>query len=403
MTKKTINLISVIAIVIFVICILHFTISIAFSIKSGKNNARFIFDDIKNYISSVQETDLNNSSFDLNLDSVVRQHEELQGLIVENTNQRIYEYSKSINSNSTVSVMSSSVPFINETALVTANIIILSSNKIFKIALRTFIIILICTIAIFLVILFIHQKEKNNHFDFSEQDDEIKEDYNEVELFDDNVEKPFVEKNDSVFSNSLNNEDFSFEITNDNNYEEDSDNSLENSNNDENIKDRDDIHKSLFTGFIKDEYITEILNAELKNASKAEQDLSIIILRIKKLIHSDPLTKEILPTLNKIFKDAYKTFEFGEDGYLIILNNDILFSIKFAEKMFNDFYPEYKKLNIENEIGIGVSSKSQRLVSAERIMNEASHATEKAFDETDLPIIAFKVNPDKYNQLIMEK
>lgn len=403
MTKKTINLISVIAIVIFVICILHFTISIAFSIKSGKNNARFIFDDVKNYISSVQETDLNNSSFALNLDSVVRQHEELQGLIVENTNQRIYEYSKSINSNSTVSVMSSSVPFINETALVTANIIILSSNKIFKIALRTFIIILICTIAIFLVILFIHQKEKNNHFDFSEQDDDIKEDYNEVELFDDNVEKPFVEKNDSDFSNSLNNEDFSFEITNDNNYEEDSDNSLKNSNNVENIKDSDDIHKSLFTGFIKDEYITEILNAELKNASKAEQDLSIIILRIKKLFHSDPLTKEILPTLNKIFKDAYKTFEFGEDGYLIILNNDILFSIKFAEKMFNDFYPEYKKLNIENEIGIGVSSKSQRLVSAERIMNEASHATEKAFDETDLPIIAFKVNPDKYNQLIMEK
>lgn len=405
MTKKTINLISVIAIIIFVICILHFTISIAFSIKAGKNNAKFIFDEIKNYVSNLQETDFSNSYFDVNLDSVIRDFDELQGLIIESPEQRLYEYSKNLNNNSTVSVMSSSVPFLNGTALVTANIIILSSNNIFNIALRTFIIILICTIAVFLVLLFIHQKEKKGIFYFSDDIEEDDEEEAKEDSFNDELNTNNSEENISF---KIENESNPFSSTNEEEYlkEEIFEEISETNQEDNNIetKNQDDIQKSLFTGFIKDEYITDILNSDLKNASKSEQDLSIIILRLKKLQHSDSLTKKILPSLKNIFKDAKDIFEFGEDGYLIILNNhDIMASISFAEKMFDDFYPDYKKLNIENEIGIGVSSKCQRLVSAERIMNEASHAAERAFEEPDLPIIAFKVNPDKYNQFIMEK
>jgi hypothetical protein len=49
-----------------------------------------------------------------------------------------------------------------------------------------------------------------------------------------------------------------------------------------------------------------------------------------------------------------------------------------------------------NSLRIGISSRNKRLVRAARLLLEASRALDKAGQEPDSPIVAFKSDPEKY-------
>ena len=51
---------------------------------------------------------------------------------------------------------------------------------------------------------------------------------------------------------------------------------------------------------------------------------------------------------------------------------------------------------------IGISTKSLRLLPGSRLLTEAAQALEKALCEKDMPIVAFRVNPDKYRRFVAE-
>ena len=52
---------------------------------------------------------------------------------------------------------------------------------------------------------------------------------------------------------------------------------------------------------------------------------------------------------------------------------------------------------------IGISSRSLRLISAERLKTEAEQAVEHAATDNESPIVAFRVNPEKYRKFITEE
>ena len=65
-----------------------------------------------------------------------------------------------------------------------------------------------------------------------------------------------------------------------------------------------------------------------------------------------------------------------------------------------------KKLNEDNSgsrLAIGLSSRSERIITAQRLITEAEQAVLHAADDKDSPIIAFRVNPEKYREYMNKK
>jgi hypothetical protein len=58
---------------------------------------------------------------------------------------------------------------------------------------------------------------------------------------------------------------------------------------------------------------------------------------------------------------------------------------------------------MNNKVGIGITTRSLRLITGNRLIEEANQALDKAFEEEGLPIVAFRVNPEKYRQYLVNE
>ena len=171
-----------------------------------------------------------------------------------------------------------------------------------------------------------------------------------------------------------------------------------------NIEVENDSPAGLFspvTGFGWDSYLNTRLDNELNRATASESDLSLFIIKIKEVSRESDITKKICGYLTTQFQFKDMIFEFREDSYVALkIGTSIDDAISFANKLLLDID------NILNGFGkcyIGISTRSVRMVNAERLVNEAEQALKHAEQEADSPIIAFRVDADKYRKFLEEK
>ncbi len=148
-------------------------------------------------------------------------------------------------------------------------------------------------------------------------------------------------------------------------------------------------------------YLETRLDSELIRSTSSEQDLSLIFLQIKNIHEHINAKKEVAGILLKHFKFRDFVFEYTDDSFAGILTNiDLDQSMAICENLYMDIneYLKAEKLNLK--IGIGVSTRSLRILPASRIITESQQALARAFEEKNLPIVAFRVNPDKYRDFI---
>lgn len=155
------------------------------------------------------------------------------------------------------------------------------------------------------------------------------------------------------------------------------------------------------TGFGWESYLNTRLDNELNRATASESDLSLFIIKIKEVSRESDITKKICGYLTTQFQFKDMIFEFREDSYVALkIGTSIDDAISFANKLLLDID------NILNGFGkcyIGISTRSVRMVNAERLVNEAEQALKHAEQEADSPIIAFRVDADKYRKFLEEK
>ncbi len=157
------------------------------------------------------------------------------------------------------------------------------------------------------------------------------------------------------------------------------------------------------TGIGWEQYLGERLDAELVRAASSEQDLALIIVRISGLLHTDLLARKVASMLLEVFSFRDMLFEFGADGFAGILQNvNLDVAMKNAEKMFARIDEALIEMSSDSRIAIGITTRTARLLPAERMIQEASMAAKKAQDEPNLPIVAFRANPEKYRAFVAE-
>ena len=152
-----------------------------------------------------------------------------------------------------------------------------------------------------------------------------------------------------------------------------------------------------------EEYIKDRLDSELHRCSSAEKDLSLILAEFINITNDD-MFKTITETAVNFFTSRDLLFEYGRWGIAVLLPGNVLDdSIAKSEKFYQritDKFPGSFSHGSGTKLCIGLTSRSGRLLSADRLMLEAREALKKAKNETRTSIIAFKSDPEKYRAFI---
>ncbi len=155
------------------------------------------------------------------------------------------------------------------------------------------------------------------------------------------------------------------------------------------------------TGVSWESYMETRLDAELIRAASSEQDLALIFIQIKGIENQLNTKKKIATMLLEYFKYRDFVFEYKDNGFAgIILNNNLDQSMVLSEEIYNHIITILKDESLVCQIGIGLSTRALRILPGSRIMTEVSEAVERSFEEENLPIVAFRVNAEKYRQFV---
>ena len=149
-------------------------------------------------------------------------------------------------------------------------------------------------------------------------------------------------------------------------------------------------------------YTKERLESELHRCASQEEDLVYIMMESRKAKMEETEFRKLINECTGFFALPDMIFEKGEQGLALIipaLNVDQGFAKS------EDFRSKVTGLISDNsgnpaDICIGLSSRSGRLVEAERLILETKEALTRAKNDSQSPVIAFKSDPEKYRDFI---
>ena len=149
------------------------------------------------------------------------------------------------------------------------------------------------------------------------------------------------------------------------------------------------------TGISWESYLSTRLNNEIDRATASEIDLSLFIIQLSEVQKNSEVFKNVCNYLTIQFQFKDLLFEYKEDCIVAIkISMNVDEALKLAEKLYTDI------CNIINgkNCRIGISSRSIRMVGGDRLILEAEQAIEHS--DTSSPVIAFRVDSEKYRQLM---
>ena len=149
------------------------------------------------------------------------------------------------------------------------------------------------------------------------------------------------------------------------------------------------------TGIGWESYLFTRLNNEIDRSTASEIDLSLFIIQLNGINKNCEEFKNVCNYLGIQFQFKDLLFEHKEDSIVAIkISMNVDEALKLADKLYSDI------CNIINskECRIGISSRSIRMVTGDRLVLEAEQAIEHS--DANSPIIAFRVDSEKYRQLM---
>jgi|GEM_PF-1889953 len=135
--------------------------------------------------------------------------------------------------------------------------------------------------------------------------------------------------------------------------------------------------------------------------SSGSENLTVALLKINALDRGNSISSNVLSILKD--KSSYENpeiFEYKSDSYAVVLpKTDLQTTVDMFETVYNKISDFLKNNNATNEVSVGISSVAGRKIKAERLLLEASQALDYASNDPDSPIVAFRANPEKYNEM----
>lgn len=158
------------------------------------------------------------------------------------------------------------------------------------------------------------------------------------------------------------------------------------------------------TGFCFESNLLTRLDSELARASSSQIELSLVLIQIPGLKLDSDCGVEVCKRILEIFHYRDMLFEYKTDGIAVIFSNsDIDKAMESSETIFAEICSILRKHSFSTKPLFGIASRSLRFISGERLMTEAEQALFHAKEDPANPIIAFRVNPEKYRKFMASK
>jgi GGDEF domain-containing protein len=150
-----------------------------------------------------------------------------------------------------------------------------------------------------------------------------------------------------------------------------------------------------------EEYINDRLEAELHRCASTEKDLVLILMEFTD-IKDDALFRQAADETVSFFTTRDLVFEYGEQGIAVILPGaDLDTGLAKSEKFYQRVAEKFPAgFSAASNLCIGLSSRSGRLLNADRLLLESGEALNKAKKDPKSSLIAFRSDPDKYRAFI---
>lgn len=160
---------------------------------------------------------------------------------------------------------------------------------------------------------------------------------------------------------------------------------------------------SPITGISWQEYLPEYLESELRRAASSEQDIALVIMKLDDFTLESMIGKKISALLIDFIKFRDMIFEFDNNGFAAILQDTNLDeAMKKAEEIYKGTKNILTEYDISKSVSIGITTRTSRLISSGRMIEEAQAAVNRAINNNEDPIVAFRVNPEKYREFISD-
>lgn len=387
--------------ILFAVAFLSFNLVKEYQNSSKKTQTRF--EQIQKRINfSLENPQYENSLFS-GITKQLNESNDISYLVISQNEKTVFVYPGNLAqkpNSPLIKQMYNSFYFENSVISVDFGLFLISPQIISFYTKISFLIILIVTILSLLVILFANFKNENSVTDDENSEEEIEIDTKiEVEKTNE-IEKSEQDENLNQISN-----DEQDEKTKENENIEQNDvleqieeigepteSSLKIEDSGENSP------KGLFspiTGLGWENYLLTRLDNELNRAIASEIDMSVFIFQLENLNRQSEIFTKICDYLCVQFQFNDLVFEYKEDCIVaIMLNMDLDTSLNFADNLLIKINDELEQTN--SKCFIGISTRSIRMISGERILNEAEQALLHAKEDKDSQIIAFRVNTEKY-------
>ena len=77
--------------------------------------------------------------------------------------------------------------------------------------------------------------------------------------------------------------------------------------------------------------------------------------------------------------------------------------LNICEKLYTEITALLKEFDVDKKVFFGLSSRTLRLIPGIRLIKEAMQAVDKAMEDPSLPIVAFKVDAERYRKFLAEE
>lgn len=424
------------------------------NLKKSENKFTELVNDIRTLSYSQDD---NNSTYIQGIKKSINDPSAYSFIQVRRNNETVVLYPTGKSKEETISKLvktyTSSLTVNKQTVTVDCNIYLIKPDSIFYYARISFLMILIITIITIIMIIYLSLTESTSEVISFEEETNEEDEKNEYEIEKEAVED---EEENKVTENEIADENFSSEsidnsditeteVVSEDASSEENDNSINSTASEENeeikssevtpeevqailaepltdeqaeaaaepaklpvdevkpaefstTSDNENEPSGLFdpeTGIGWESYLSTRLNNEIDRATASEIDLSLFIIKLNSIEKSSETFKNVCNYLGIQFQFKDLLFEYKEDCIVAIkISMGVDEALNLATKLYTDISNIVENKNTR----IGISSRSIRMVTGNRLILEAEQAIEHS--EESSPVIAFRVDSEKYRQLM---
>ena len=154
---------------------------------------------------------------------------------------------------------------------------------------------------------------------------------------------------------------------------------------------------STSSGLGWESYLMTRLENEINRAISSEMDISIFVIKLTNMARNSDLSIKVCNYLAEQFKFRDLLFEYKDDCIVAIENGaDLDAALSLADKLHDDI--KNILTGTDSKCYMGISTRSIRMISAQRFLKEADEALLHAQEDESSPIIAFRADVEKYRK-----